>query len=516
MRRALAPFLLILGVLFGVAAPAGAAGALTWSPAASVETGKALSTVACPSTTLCVAGGANDTIAVTADPAGGAWSSGAATVSGSTGTVTALTCPTATLCIAGDDAGHLLVSTNPAGGASTWTATTYAGARFNDLSCSSASSCVATDPLGSKVWSTGTPGNAASWTSKPSAQQAWNSVSCTPSFCVASSALWVYYSTSASAAPAAWTASKIVPFNGSSYSNRLTAVACTAAPACVVGDDIGDALFATKKPSGVASDWSSTAFQQVSNLSCAPDSTGLCVGSSVYGGFVFSSTDPAGGSGTWSSTDHVLGAGMNVADVSCPTSSLCVAVGGGSTSGLAAVATAGGGGAPTPTPTPTPTGDPTPVVAPTPTPAPVVGGSIAPPSGPSLGTVGGSPGLAAGSGTTFAVSGNAVSFLLQSASNATGTVTVSTGAAVTASAARATKKTTKKKPKAVILGTATFTLVANVKKTVMLKLNATGRKQLAAKRKLKVFVTITGKTSAGTKTQATSSATLTLKKASKH
>ncbi|MDA8367129.1 MAG: hypothetical protein M0Z62_09260, partial [Actinomycetota bacterium] len=105
----------------------GVAAGLQWSPPRTVDAAPPfgpsnhLTALACPATTMCVAGDAGGRVLVTSEPTGGAASWTAEPVDPG-GSITALACPTPTMCVAGDAGGRVLVTTDPTGGAASWTA----------------------------------------------------------------------------------------------------------------------------------------------------------------------------------------------------------------------------------------------------------------------------------------------------------------------------------------------------------------------------------------------------------
>ena len=63
--------------------------------------------------------------------------------------LTAVACPSTSLCVAADDQGNVVSSTDPGDVAPTWTMTNVAGTtRINGISCASTSLCVAVDDAG--------------------------------------------------------------------------------------------------------------------------------------------------------------------------------------------------------------------------------------------------------------------------------------------------------------------------------------------------------------------------------
>jgi hypothetical protein len=105
---------------------------------ASVGRGPAeppLGAISCPSTSLCVAGDWDGNVLTSTDPIGGSdsWSSAYVDSNTSAGlhhggialqtTITSVACPSTSLCLASDEDGYVLASQNPAGGPSTWRST---------------------------------------------------------------------------------------------------------------------------------------------------------------------------------------------------------------------------------------------------------------------------------------------------------------------------------------------------------------------------------------------------------
>jgi len=77
--------------------------------------------------------------------------------------LTAVACPSTSLCVAADDQGNVVSSTDPGDVAPTWTMTNVAGTtRINGISCASTSLCVAVDDAGDVMTSTD-PSAASSW-----------------------------------------------------------------------------------------------------------------------------------------------------------------------------------------------------------------------------------------------------------------------------------------------------------------------------------------------------------------
>src|SRR4051812_9183625 len=114
MARHLVVFLAVLGAL---ALPCAAQAApLTWSAGVDIDGTTALTSVSCPSASLCVAmDSANPSNVLTStNPTGGAtaWTADPIGVSGFS-SIGAVSCPATTLCVAVDGAGIVYWSTDP-------------------------------------------------------------------------------------------------------------------------------------------------------------------------------------------------------------------------------------------------------------------------------------------------------------------------------------------------------------------------------------------------------------------
>ena len=88
-----------------------------------------LSSVACPSKSLCLVG-AGGSLEISTDPAAGVWTRGPIGLN-------SISCPSTSLCVAVDGTGHVITSTNPTGGPSAWTPALVDGDPCSDTtSCS--------------------------------------------------------------------------------------------------------------------------------------------------------------------------------------------------------------------------------------------------------------------------------------------------------------------------------------------------------------------------------------------
>jgi hypothetical protein len=272
--------------------------------------------VSCPNANMCVAVDNGGSVFTTTSPSDGrgAWSqtqlAGASTLSG-------VSCASPTLCVAVSGP-QVFVSTNPAGGADAWTATAVPGANLQGVACQSASLCVAVGDNGVATSTDPTSGPLA-WTFGPVAgATGLLGVACpSASLCVASDnkAGNILSSTNPSGGAATWSSANVDGSQG------LSGVGCASSSLCVATDFAGDVLTSTN-PAGGLPAWqlSHVVNTPLTRVSCP--SVSLCVAGSLNG--VATSTNPTGGSGAWSLNQ--ISGGNGIQGLSCPTTSLCVAV----------------------------------------------------------------------------------------------------------------------------------------------------------------------------------------------
>jgi hypothetical protein len=249
--------------------------ALYWSGPIAVNAGTsptgALDAMSCPSSTLCVGLDRAGNVLSTTDPA--ADDDWALTHLEGVGEGSDLSCTSAPLCVAVTGPGSIATSTDPTGGAGVWKTVTGidGGSLIHSVSCVSGPLCLAVDEHGDLLSSTEPTGGAGTWT--------------------------------------------VVNVDGG---HSLDAVSCVSRTLCFADDGRGDVLSSTE-PAGGASAWSASDVAggaSLDELSCVP---GLCVVGDEGG--VLASTDPTGGAGTW-----VNAAGVEDGDMSCASTSLCVAI----------------------------------------------------------------------------------------------------------------------------------------------------------------------------------------------
>jgi hypothetical protein len=325
-------------------------GAATWNSlqlpgeAANVR----LFGMSCPSASLCVAVGANNTIASSVDPTGGTsqWSVvhpgvGSEPTAVNYRQIRGVSCPSAQLCVAVAFEGLVYTSTNPTGAGSSWEVTDLSAEGPNvhlyGVSCPTSDFCTAS-AAGAKVLTTTNPtGGAASWneTQLPGPLEL-RGVSC------ASAALCVAVGddgdnlrpelgdqgvilSSTDALGGNWTRAE-APIKGNAYG-----VSCPAPSLCVSGDLGGNLLVSTAP--GSPSSWTSIdggGSVQITDVDCP--TTSLCAAVDNNGD-VLTSTDPTAGPGAWTFTNLSPFPGVDetsanaIFGVSCAAASLCALAG---------------------------------------------------------------------------------------------------------------------------------------------------------------------------------------------
>lgn len=246
-----------------------------------------------------------------------------------------VSCPSEALCVGvSRSAAKLVTSTNPTGGASAWTTTEISGIDIiTAMSCPSTSLCVAFSYLGHVLTSTNPTGGTGAWTSAFVGGGGITGISCpSVSLCVAvDEGGNVVTSTNPTGGAGAWSITKL---NG--IEDRLRGVSCVAGPMCVVSSIESGEVAVSTNPTGGAGSWATYSLNpdevttRIADISCP--TTSLCVGvgdrqlsDTEYVPVVLASADPSGGAGTWDVAempdDHYM------FTISCPTASFCAAGG---------------------------------------------------------------------------------------------------------------------------------------------------------------------------------------------
>jgi outer membrane protein OmpA-like peptidoglycan-associated protein len=347
-------------------------GTWSWSTESPVANdasgGGSLSAVSCPLTTLCVAVGndGNAGITTTGTDVSGTWSwsteSPVANDASGGGSLSAVSCPLTTLCVAvGKDAASQGVTTIGTDVSGTWgwstespVASDGAGrGSLSAVSCPLMTLCVAVgdDSAGEGVTTIGTDTSGTwSWSTESAvandgtAGGSLSAVSCpSPTLCVAvgtdSSGEGVTTTGTDTSGTWSWSTESLVANDGTGF-GALSAVSCPLTTQCVAVGTDGSGEGVTTIGTDTSGTWSWSAESAVANdgtgsgllwgVSCP--STTLCVAvgeDEANEGVTTTGTDV---SGTWSwSTETAVAddasGGGSLSAVSCPLTTLCVAVG---------------------------------------------------------------------------------------------------------------------------------------------------------------------------------------------
>jgi hypothetical protein len=322
-----------------------AAGRRAWHHARASSV-YSLGAISCPSARLCLALGSGlvpahptTELAISEfashNPAGGAsaWH-GRRIPGGGINNLTTISCPSVSLCVAGDSVGHVLTTTNPGGGASAWRSSDVS---ISTVSCPSVSFCVALGNGG--VLTSNLPtGGASAWKFATGPANGLSGLSCpTVSLCVAFSGSQILTSTNPAGGSGTWTPQYTDPASPSSCGlggpcAAISALSCPSATLCVAVDGDGDVLSSTD-PTGGASAWSTTTGDPQCTVGA---SSGWCYGGGGVscpsasfcvvsdGRSVLTSSNPA--SGPWETAPSSVAPAIFAG--SCPTNDLCVGASG--------------------------------------------------------------------------------------------------------------------------------------------------------------------------------------------
>jgi RHS repeat-associated protein len=306
--------------------------------------------ISCPTSTMCVAVGNTGHLWSSADPSGGSGAWARVTV-GSSSTLTAISCPSTTFCVAGDEGGDLFVSTDPTGGASSWREVPLSRRHWiSAISCPTTSLCVAVTET-STIWTSTDPtGGSTAWTATDiSTADGFSAVDCPSStLCVAGTTTGsLYASTDPTGGSSTWT-KEYQRIRTPGYWAAITGISCPSTSFCAaVTSTNGDRsllsapyLYYSTNPDSPTWSLHVLAGGQTTGgargVSCP--TTTYCV--AVGDGIVWTSTDPEGATPdgtvaawtptTWTpgtSTPATVGGVSTIFGVSCPTATLCAAVG---------------------------------------------------------------------------------------------------------------------------------------------------------------------------------------------
>jgi hypothetical protein len=353
-RRALGGLAVVLGMAVLSAVSTASAYASPWKgfQLAGAADQAFMLGVSCPTESLCVAGGTDNLIASSTDPAGGvaAWSYGYAgegprpqTESGPadrSGQIQAVSCPSASFCVAVTSLGRIYSTTRPTSPPPSWRVTQIEAEGINlhlhGVSCPTVSLCVAVsggrNDNGKVLTSTNPGGGAATWqVVQLDKSLDLRGVSCgSPSFCVAVDEEGrIVTSTNPTGDATAWNV-----IGAPAGPASLHGISCVAVVLCVTGNLNGNLLSSTD-PAGGLSSWKAIdggGSVLITGASCPAATRCVVVDNN---GDVLTSTDPTGGRSAWSLTNLIPYKpaakfeleGNAFFGASCPSSSLCVLTG---------------------------------------------------------------------------------------------------------------------------------------------------------------------------------------------
>ena len=288
MRRTLVTAALVAAALVMTVASSASARALHWSGPIHVGH-NGIDAVACPSTSLCVAGSA-DGLLVSTDPSGPASSWQLVftppTAGNAAPQVTSVSCSTTSFCAAATLAGDVLTSSDPSGGKSAWQLTKlglpvgqFPNINVPQISCASPSQCVTIAAGAKSVFSASDPtGGADKWT-ETQLGDGLETVACTPPrLCVLGDDRGdVRTSTDPGKGARSWTFAHI--FGKPGYTEDLHGAVCGSPHWCLVSaiSFTEDVLLLATKPT-VTTPRTHGAWQNQVAFSSAGFNSGSCVG----------------------------------------------------------------------------------------------------------------------------------------------------------------------------------------------------------------------------------------------
>ena len=306
-------------------------------PAFVVDAYNKLESVACPSATVCLAGGTQKTVYTSADPTGGAsaWSATALPIASDR-----VSCGATDQCVVGDAiAGDVAASSSPLSGG--WIEAQTSGdlpdgGGIAVLSCTAGPFCIAgpyevqsdSDDEGTTALTTTDPtGGTSAWSYSTSfveggvnggpraARGTVPSLTCAaPTLCVAGDARGGILTNTTPTNIDTW---RYTRPDGTASINDLS---CPSTSLCVGVDSQGRVIHSTAPTSG---GWSGATIDPgfaLTAVSCA--STGFCVAVDGHR-HAFVATDPTGGVSAW---HRISGIDGDLTSIACPTIDLCVAV----------------------------------------------------------------------------------------------------------------------------------------------------------------------------------------------
>lgn len=305
--------------------------------------------ISCPSASLCVAVGGNNSVASSTNPAGGAgnWSvayagEGSAGPNTNYRQIRGVSCPSPQLCVAVSFEGRIFTSTDPTGPGSSWTVAdlTPTGPKihFYGVSCPSPTFCAAVAGKGVVVTSTNPTGGAGAWAkTQLEGPLELRGVSCYSAvLCVAvgddgdnirpEPGDEGELVSSTNPLGGVWQRGQAPPGRGSLYG-----VSCPSPTFCVSGNALGDLVHSTSP--ALPGPWRATDAQatvQITDTDCFSPSRCVAVDNNSD---VLTSTNPGGGPGDWTFTNILPYPGIEETQlngtfgVSCPSINFCAIAG---------------------------------------------------------------------------------------------------------------------------------------------------------------------------------------------
>lgn len=216
-------------------------GSASWRTVATFEFIHSLASVACPSTSVCIAGSLHGELLTGLDPfgPGGSWSSEQFSKN-----VFQVACPSTALCGA-NTYGTLDFTTDPAGGPGTWFAVGTPSFSLG-IACASTTLCITAGPDG-EVIAVADPAAAATTTVTQlgaSGMPLFPLACAGPSLCLAFDGSRVFSSTDPAGGAGAWSAAELPP------AGATEAASCPSPHLCVAVTDAGNALVSTHPTGG--------------------------------------------------------------------------------------------------------------------------------------------------------------------------------------------------------------------------------------------------------------------------
>lgn len=315
-----------------------AGSAHTWSVTRMDPKAGGLTSISCPSASLCVATDRSLHLISSTRPRGPqrAWhrfkgrgwpgnEGNASDYFGQPLGYTGVSCPSARLCVAVDDSGDIVASGHPAGGRSAWHGALVdcgeclmaASGDLSGVSCTPGAVCVGADPSNGD-YTSDHPFNLDSWNTSANQTTAPYGISCGPGgLCLQYGRGVIASSLQPGASNPVWQQTTV------DSGHNIGGISCPSSSLCIGVDHRGDVLTSTD-PTAASPQWNLVNIDgttPLEGISCPTAS--LCVAIDNQGHAV-SSTAPTAGKQAWR-VARIDGRHFMTA-ISCASSSLCVAV----------------------------------------------------------------------------------------------------------------------------------------------------------------------------------------------